>query len=125
MKLDREASQLQNLDAFKPWLFRIARNEALMILRRRGKRSEEDPDSVWSEQTPLDALVRAETVELVQKFLFELKVEYREVLVLREYERLSYAEIALMTGASESSVKSRIFKARKALTDRLRPFFAS
>jgi RNA polymerase sigma-70 factor (ECF subfamily) len=55
--------------------------------------------------------------------LQNLKSEYREVLLLREYEQLSYAEIAAITGDSESSVKSRLCKARKALTKRLKEYY--
>jgi RNA polymerase sigma-70 factor (ECF subfamily) len=43
--------------------------------------------------------------------------------LLREYEQHSYDEIALITGNSESSVKSRLFKARKALAEKLKPYF--
>jgi RNA polymerase sigma-70 factor (ECF subfamily) len=52
-----------------------------------------------------------------------LKPEYREILTLREFEQLTYAEIANITGDSESSVKSRLFKARRALADKLEPYF--
>jgi RNA polymerase sigma-70 factor (ECF subfamily) len=48
-----------------------------------------------------------------------LKVEYREVILLREFEGLSYAEIASVTGDSASSVRSRLFKARRALAEKL------
>ncbi|HLA69291.1 MAG TPA: sigma factor-like helix-turn-helix DNA-binding protein, partial [Bacteroidota bacterium] len=47
------------------------------------------------------------------------KPEYREVILLREYEGMSYVEIAAITGNSESSVKSRLFKARRALSEKL------
>jgi RNA polymerase sigma-70 factor (ECF subfamily) len=48
-----------------------------------------------------------------------LKLEYREVILLREFEGLSYGEIACVTGDSASSVKSRLFKARRALAEKL------
>jgi RNA polymerase sigma-70 factor (ECF subfamily) len=52
-----------------------------------------------------------------------LKPEYKEVLMLREFEQHSYDEIAIITGNTESSVKSRLFKARKALAEKLKPYF--
>jgi RNA polymerase sigma-70 factor (ECF subfamily) len=67
--------------------------------------------------------VRKETTEIVELVLNQLKVEYREVLVLRQYDKLSYAEIAAITGNTVSSVESRLFKARKALAKKLAPYF--
>ena len=64
-----------------------------------------------------------ELTEVVETYLWELKVEYREVLVLRQYDKLSYAEIAAITGDTVSSVESRLFKARKALAKKLAPYF--
>jgi RNA polymerase sigma-70 factor, ECF subfamily len=54
--------------------------------------------------------------------LDSLKHEYREVLVLLVYEDMSYTEIAAVTGATESSVKSRIFRARKAMIEKMKPY---
>jgi RNA polymerase sigma-70 factor (ECF subfamily) len=48
-----------------------------------------------------------------------LKPHYRELLILREYEQLSYMEIARITGLTESAVKSGLFKPRKALGKKL------
>jgi RNA polymerase sigma-70 factor (ECF subfamily) len=61
-------------------------------------------------------------LELVERLMGQLKAEYREALILRQYECLSYAEIAAITGDSISAVESRLFKARKALAQRLAPF---
>jgi len=62
---------------------------------------------------------KADVGRFVQGALSRLKVEYREVILLREFEGLSYAEIASVTGDSASSVKSRLFKARRALAGKL------
>jgi RNA polymerase sigma-70 factor (ECF subfamily) len=53
----------------------------------------------------------------------ELRSSYREVLVLREYEQLSYSEIAEITGLTVGAVKSALFKARKAMGKRLELIF--
>ena len=74
-------------------------------------------------QTLYEVTVAAETAEIVQRLLQNLKSEYREVMLLREYEQLSYAQIAEITSMTESSVKSRLFKARKALTSRLKEYY--
>lgn len=67
--------------------------------------------------------MNSETVEIVRGMIALLKPDYREVLILREYEQLSYSEIAEVTGDTESSVKSRLFKARKTLLKKLKPYF--
>ena len=118
---------LDNPDLFFYWLFSIARNEVYGHIRKTRKngtpRSIEEEDDIWTEETPHEQLVRKETTEIVELFLNRLKVEYREVLVLRQYDKLSYAEIAAITGDTVSSVESRLFKARKALAKKLAPYF--
>jgi RNA polymerase sigma-70 factor (ECF subfamily) len=72
-------------------------------------------------ETPETLLESAERSEILRHALSSLKAEYREVLLLREEEGMSYADIARVTGDSESSVKSRLFKARRALAAMLSP----
>jgi RNA polymerase sigma-70 factor (ECF subfamily) len=119
----RESGTLLNPESFRGWLFRIARNETLMHLRRNRETELSDPDGIWEADTPLSIMEKTEERIIVQTLLSTLKKEYREVLHLREYQQLSYAEIARITGATESSVKSRIFKARQALAQKLAPWF--
>ena len=123
LKVFRESHTLLNLESFRSWLFRIARNETLMLIRRNRESEPLDTDGIWEEETPLSVLEKAEERVIVQTLLNTLKKEYREVLHLREYQQLSYAEIARITGTTESSVKSRIFKARQALAQKLNPWF--
>ena len=94
-----------------------------MVFRRRKTTNGLDGEAelVWGEETPLEIVIGEERTKLVQRVLGKLKPEYREVLLLREYEQLSYAEIAEVTGDTESSVKSRLFKARRALARKLNP----
>jgi RNA polymerase sigma-70 factor (ECF subfamily) len=119
-------STLDKPELFFYWLFSIARNEIYGHIRKTRKNgtqhSIEEEDDIWTEETPHEQLVRKETAEIVERYLNQLKVEYREVLVLRQYEKLSYAEIAAITGDTVSSVESRLFKARKALAKKLAPY---
>jgi RNA polymerase sigma-70 factor (ECF subfamily) len=64
-------------------------------------------------------VVQRERAGIVQHCLGLLKPTYRELLILKEYEQLSYAEISQVTGASESAVKSGLFKARRAMRKKL------
>ena len=99
--------------ALKSWLYRVARNECLMALR--GRRAAGDADGVWADETPLSLAEKADTRVLVQGALKRLKLEYREVILLREFEGMSYGEIVEVTGTSTASVKSRLLRARRAL----------
>ena len=108
--------------SFKAWLFTIARNQCLNQLRRSG-RQEPLPDQPLPSdaETPFSHLMKSEQVDLVNEYLGRLSPEYREVIVLREYQNLSYEEIAAVTRNTVSSVKSRLFKARRKLGTLLRP----
>ena len=122
LKVREHAQSIQRIESFRSWVFRIARNEALMQLRKRRSNGQIEDESVWSEETPHQQFVALERSEIVNRLLGSLKHEYREVLLLLVYENMSYAEIASVTGATESSVKSRIFRARKEMIEKLKPF---
>ena len=126
VKIHNRLWSLKDSSSFRTWMFAIARNEVYVVFRRRKTTNglNEEAELVRGEETPLDIVIGEERTELVQRFLGKLKPEYREVLILREYEQLSYAEIAEVTGDTESSVKSRLFKARKSLMQKLTPYFA-
>ena len=108
------------------WLFTIARNEVYNYLRKERRNGQRvDPDEVWSAGSVFEEVSGLETSEIVQRYIGYLKHEYREVLMLREYEGLSYEEISAVTGDTVSSVRSRLFKARKVLTQKLKPYFGN
>jgi RNA polymerase sigma-70 factor (ECF subfamily) len=80
---------------------------------------EEAENEVWEEEGPLERIVERERAAIVQHCMSLLRPAYREMLILREYEHLSYVKIARITGTSESAVKSALFKARKAMGKKL------
>jgi len=122
IKIQQRVGELRNAASFKAWMFTIARNEVYAHVRRSRSNGLEGHEDVWEVESPHEEFVQQEQTGLVQRLLAELKPEYREVLILVEYEQLSYAEIASITGATLSSVGSRIFKARKALGKKLKPY---
>lgn len=121
LKLYQSAATIREPGALRTWLFRVARNEVLMSARQNREVAAQDPDLVWESETPETLLESAELRDVLQRALVSLKAEYREVLLLREEGGLSYSEIAIITGDSKSSVKSRLFKARRALATLLAP----
>ena len=61
-------------------------------------------------------MLKSADAQIVNEALEELSVEFREIIVLREFEDLSYKEIARVTGAPVGTVMSRLARARDHLT---------
>src|SRR3954454_15795362 len=101
----------------RPWLFRIAHNEAVSVLRRRGRTIELDA-AAEPEAPSLEARVeeRARLTTLVAD-LQDLPVRQRSALVMRELSGLSHEEIAGALEISVSAAKQAIFDARTGLHD--------
>ena len=118
-------ARLLSSTSFKAWLFTIARNQCLNALRKRGREvpfAPEAPEPPARGATPFGNLLKSEQADLVARTLDSLSPAYREVVVLREYQNLSYEEIAAVTKTTVSSVKSRLFKARRKIGATLRPW---
>ena len=110
------------------WLYRLAANACIDILRRNkrsgaGSVSLDDPETapevIDSAPLPQQVLERKETQRLLCEGLAALPEDYRAILLLRESEGLSYAEIAAATGAELGTVKSRISRGRQMLRNYL------
>ena len=117
---------------FSSWLFKIAHNSTIDHLRRteldtvpleaeteddRGLVAVlEDPTAVTPEQRLLGSDLGVALAEAIH----ELRPIYREVILLRHREGLSYQEIAEVTGASLGTVKTNLHRARRDLALRLR-----
>ncbi len=104
--------KLQDPGAFWPWLYRIARNRAFQLLRRRGAIFEHDSRvDLVADMSDSDDFV-AEDAQTVHAALDHLVPEHREVLLLRFMEEMSYEEIASVVGCQLGTVKSRIHNAK-------------
>ena len=126
LRIYENRDRLMNTASFKAWTFTIARNQCLNHLRRSHRHVQLDeagpvPASTKGGPTELSQLEKSEQIALVNHFLGQLKPSYREVIVLREYQNLSYEEIAAITRSTLSAVKSRLFKARRKLASFMAP----
>jgi RNA polymerase sigma factor (sigma-70 family) len=103
--------------ALRPWLFRIAHNEAISIVRRRVDVAELDDRDGGNPDVVPDAVETRERLRLLREDLGDLPQRQRSALVLRELSGLGHREIADVLGSSPSAVKQAIYEARCALGD--------
>jgi len=114
----------RKLDTFDPkrrffsWIYRILRNECLNARRDHRPHEPLTPD-VASTASVADDFEAAERRRLVQSAILALPAAQREVIVLRHFTELSYAEIADALGIPEKTVRSRLHDARQHLASML------
>ena len=112
----------------RAWLLAIVRNTWFTEWRRQHNRADSTPydDSLnvddqlpgWADESgedPEKLAVRQDETELVHRALATLPVEYREVIVLRELEDMSYKDVAAVAGIPMGTVMSRLSRARRML----------
>lgn len=101
--------------ALKPWLYRIAHNESISLLRRRRSQTElADEEHLALADTHADLVTKERLRELISD-LRELPEKQRGALVMRELSGLDYPEIAGAFGISPAAAKQAVFEARLAL----------
>lgn len=127
---------------FRAWLFTITRNTCLSW-KKRGLRNLHstngsiDPDLVNEDEAlersshisrgddPLEMLSTKEQTGLLMQAIAELPETYREALMLSEFEGLTYEEIGKLTGTSLSTIRIRVFRAKKRLRKVLYPILGA
>ncbi|MDP2820413.1 MAG: RNA polymerase sigma factor RpoE [Polaromonas sp.] len=132
----RALAQFRGEAQFYTWLYRIAVNtakKALMDLKRNPTVSEnsfksDDDDEtspleneLTSSETPEAVLASKEIAQMVNAAMDALPEELRQAISLREIEGLSYEEIAEAMNCPIGTVRSRIFRAREAISDKIKP----
>jgi len=110
----RRIHTLKKIDAFSTWLYRIARNKVYQQFRRKRKLSELDQNITVPNNTKNDVF-SPEDAAKAHRCLKELLPEYREVLMLRFLEQMSYEQISHVINCRLGTVKSRIHYAKLAL----------
>jgi RNA polymerase sigma-70 factor (ECF subfamily) len=110
--------------AIKPWLFAILRNVCHGEFARRSRaaltidgEAEEDAAPLWQEEqgSPETEMLRERNAETIRRLVAELPEPFREAIVLREINELSYREIADIVSAPVGTVMSRLARARSML----------
>ena len=119
----RNAGKFEGRSAVSTWMLSIARFKALSALR---KRSEDELDEEMAEQIedhaddPEVTLAKKDKGAVLRKCLNALSAEHREVIDLVYYHEKSVEEVASIVGIPEATVKTRMFYARKKLSELLK-----
>lgn len=106
---------LNSSHSFRSWIFSIARHRGLNHIRDRKPYEELTDDSCVDDTDPFEILVSNDRTARFAGLLEMMKPGYKELIVLKDYEGLSYTEIATVTGLSLASVRVHLYRARKAL----------
>ena len=138
IKAYRALPQFRGDSAFYTWLYRIAVNTAKNYLVARGRRAPtttefnaeeaegfEDAELLRDIATPEAELQTKQIANAVNKAVEALPEELRTAITLREIEGLSYEEIAQMMDCPIGTVRSRIFRAREAIAEKIRPMLGT
>jgi len=134
IKAYRALRHFRGDSAFYTWLYRIGINTAKNFLATQGRRTpaSTDADSEQAEafndgehlrdiNTPESMLASKQIAQTVNAAMDALPVDLRTAIALREIEGLSYEEISDIMACPIGTVRSRIFRAREVIADKLRP----
>ncbi len=133
IKAYRALGNFRGDSAFYTWLYRIAINTAKNYLVSRSRRhTEQEVDVQDAEQfentpqlkgldTPEQQLLNDEIIAAIKTAIDKLPEDMRTAILLREFEGMSYEDIALTMNCPVGTVRSRIFRAREAIDSKLQP----
>ena len=133
IKAYRALGNFRGDSAFYTWLYRIAINTAKNYLVSRSRRytdyqidvqdaeQVENASQLKGMDTPENLLMNDEVVNVIKSAIERLPEEMKTAIMLREFEGLSYEEIAQAMECPVGTVRSRIFRAREAIDEKLAP----
>lgn len=138
VKAYRALPSFRGDSAFYTWLYRIGINTAKNYLVARGRRAPtstgfdseeaegfEDAELLRDVNTPEAELMSKQIGNVVNETMAELPEELRMAITLREIEGLSYEDISTIMNCPIGTVRSRIFRARETIAERLRPLLGT
>ena len=125
IKLFENLNNIHNKQSIQFWLFKTARNEMMSFFRSTKNKkfiteaADIDEVEIGSEVSLEDEIENKELNKLILSELENMSEDFREVFVLKEYSGLSYKEIASLLEIDEDLVKSRLYKARQKLINKI------
>ena len=136
IKAFRALPRFRGESAFYTWLYRIAINTAKNHIATRSRRPpvvdvdvveaewSDGGEQLWNTEDPETAAARDELSEEIGRAISALPNNLRSAVTLREFEGLSYDQIATIMDCPVGTVRSRIFRAREAIDVRIRPLLS-
>jgi RNA polymerase sigma-70 factor (ECF subfamily) len=115
----RSIARLVDADAFRGWLYQVARARALKQFRKRCLNFQPLDEAEATDAGSNNEAFTTEAVEIVHQAIDLLPAAQREVVVLRYIEGMSYEEIARIVGCQVGTVRSRLHYAKQALRTQL------
>lgn len=125
IKLFENLDIIHNKQSIQFWLFKTARNQMMGFLRSTktkkliSETADIDEVEISSDSSLEDEIENEELKKLILNELENMNEDFREVFVLKEYSGFSYKEIASLLEIDEELVKSRLYKARQKLINKI------
>ncbi|MBN1996443.1 RNA polymerase sigma factor [candidate division KSB1 bacterium] len=131
LKVYKKLQSLRNPALFSTWLFSIARNEAVSLMRKNKRKldylqNENNTclDIIDNQKDPAQNVMNKEFESIFQQVLTEIPEIYRSAFILGVLEEQSYEEVAKTLGCSVGNIKSRVFRARAFINKKLDRVYA-
>ncbi|MBD3183692.1 sigma-70 family RNA polymerase sigma factor [Candidatus Poribacteria bacterium] len=125
LRLLKNSERYKSRDKFKPWLYKIAANLCKNEIRNKKRHPKISLDEYIKIENPIassysspdEAYERKELSHLVKDILASIPEDQRMIILMREYQDLSYEEISSALGCSLGAVKSKIYRARQNIKE--------
>ncbi|MFH1998145.1 MAG: sigma-70 family RNA polymerase sigma factor [Planctomycetota bacterium] len=130
LKVLRNIASFNQQSSLYTWLYRIAANAAVDAKKRFGpqhmmsiyKKDGQAFDLESDAENPESVPQREEMAGILREAMDQLSDDHRTILVLREFENMSYSDIAKVLNCSKGTVESRLFRARNRLREKLEKY---